>query len=164
MSIFLYHFSMKFMSGNRIVPDRTPPFAASHLGLFCLPMSHKRTPGLYGLIDITLIHMIDFKKKIFHAIRLFDGCGRYHIKLQYMIFLATIPPSIINIIFSGHAKFGTNCSIALFYNQSMLCTHNMTLLTFQGVMTILDIKYGHSVRCIKKQQLGNKTFLEQLRI
>ena len=22
---------------------------ASHLGLFCLPMSNKRTPGLYGL-------------------------------------------------------------------------------------------------------------------
>ena len=25
----------------------TPQNAASHMGLFCLPMSHKRTPGLY---------------------------------------------------------------------------------------------------------------------
>ena len=35
---FLFHFS----SANRMVPDRTPPFAASHLGLFCLHMSHKK--------------------------------------------------------------------------------------------------------------------------
>ena len=31
---------MRFMSANRIAPDGTPHFAASHLGLFCLPMSH----------------------------------------------------------------------------------------------------------------------------
>ena len=30
---------MKFLQVNRIVPDGTPRFAASHLGLFCLPMS-----------------------------------------------------------------------------------------------------------------------------
>ena len=33
---------MKFMKANRIAPDGTPRFAASHLGLFCLPMSHKK--------------------------------------------------------------------------------------------------------------------------
>ena len=33
---------MKIMSANRIAPDGTPLFAASHLGLFCLPMSHKK--------------------------------------------------------------------------------------------------------------------------
>ena len=38
---FLFHFSMKFMSANRKAPDGTPRFAASHLGLFCLPMSLK---------------------------------------------------------------------------------------------------------------------------
>ena len=32
---FLIHFSMKFMLANRITP------AASHLGQFCLPLSHK---------------------------------------------------------------------------------------------------------------------------
>ena len=42
-------FSMKFMSASRIAADGMQHFAASHLGLFCLPMSHKRTPGLYGL-------------------------------------------------------------------------------------------------------------------
>ena len=41
---FLYHFSMKIMSANRIAPDVTPRFAI----LFCLrPI--KRTPGLHGL-------------------------------------------------------------------------------------------------------------------
>ena len=29
-------------------PDQTPHTAASDLGLHCLPMSHKRTLGLYG--------------------------------------------------------------------------------------------------------------------
>ena len=34
------------MSANRIAPDGTPRFAASHLGLFCLPMSHKKDDRL----------------------------------------------------------------------------------------------------------------------
>ena len=41
-SKFLFLFSMKIISANRIAPDGTPHFAASHLGLFCLPMSHKK--------------------------------------------------------------------------------------------------------------------------
>ena len=47
---FLFHVSMTFMSANRIALDVTARFAASSLGLFCLPMSHIRTLGLYGLI------------------------------------------------------------------------------------------------------------------
>ena len=39
---FLFHFSMKIKTANRIAPDRTPRFVASHLGLFCLPMSNKK--------------------------------------------------------------------------------------------------------------------------
>ena len=31
---------------NRIAPDWTPRLAASHLGLFCLPMSHKKDAAL----------------------------------------------------------------------------------------------------------------------
>ena len=42
----LSHFSMKFLCANRIAPDGTPRFAASHLGLFCLPMSPKRDARL----------------------------------------------------------------------------------------------------------------------
>ena len=38
--IFLSHISMTFLCANRIAP------AASHLGLFCLPMSHKRDARL----------------------------------------------------------------------------------------------------------------------
>ena len=67
---FLFHCSMKFVLANRIAPDWTPRFAnriapdgkprfanriapdepprfaASHLGLFCLPMSHKKDAKL----------------------------------------------------------------------------------------------------------------------
>ena len=43
---FLFHFSMKIMSANRIAPDETPRFAASHLGLICLLMSHKKDARL----------------------------------------------------------------------------------------------------------------------
>ena len=43
---FLFHFSMKFVSTNRIAPDWTPRFAASHLGLFSLPMSDKKDARL----------------------------------------------------------------------------------------------------------------------
>ena len=39
---FLSHFLMKFLQANRIAPDGTPRSAASHLGLCCLPMSHKK--------------------------------------------------------------------------------------------------------------------------
>ena len=39
---FLSHFLMKFLCANRIAPDGTPRSAASHLGLCCLPMCHKK--------------------------------------------------------------------------------------------------------------------------
>ena len=39
---FLFHFSIKIKIANNIAQDGTPRFAASHLGLFCLPMSHKK--------------------------------------------------------------------------------------------------------------------------
>ena len=40
--LFLFQFSTKLLLANRIAPDGTPRSAASHLGLFCLPMSHDR--------------------------------------------------------------------------------------------------------------------------
>ena len=43
---FLSHFSMKFLQANRIAPGGTPRSAASHLGLCCLPMSHKKDARL----------------------------------------------------------------------------------------------------------------------
>ena len=43
---FFFFFSMKFLCANRIAPDGTPRSAASHLGLYCLPMSHKRDSRL----------------------------------------------------------------------------------------------------------------------
>ena len=44
--IFYLYFLMKFLCANRIAPDGTPRFAASHLGLCCLPMPHKRDARL----------------------------------------------------------------------------------------------------------------------
>ena len=43
---FLFHFSIKFIRANRIAPDGTPRFVASHLGLFYLPMHHKKDTRL----------------------------------------------------------------------------------------------------------------------
>ena len=38
--LFLFLFSMKFTSANKIAQDGTPRSAASHLGQLCLPISH----------------------------------------------------------------------------------------------------------------------------
>ena len=43
---FLFHVSMKIVSANRIAPDGTPRFAASHPGIFCLYMCHKKDTRL----------------------------------------------------------------------------------------------------------------------
>ena len=42
----LNKFFMKILLANRIAPDGTPRSAASHLGLLCLSMSHKRDARL----------------------------------------------------------------------------------------------------------------------
>ena len=34
-------FSIKFLIAKKIAPDVTPRFVASHLGLYCLPVSHE---------------------------------------------------------------------------------------------------------------------------
>ena len=47
--IFLSHFSMKFLCANWIAPDGTPCSVASHLGLCCLPMSHKKDARLINM-------------------------------------------------------------------------------------------------------------------
>ena len=43
---FLTNFFMKFLLANRIAPDGAPLSAVSHLGLFYLPMSHKKDTRL----------------------------------------------------------------------------------------------------------------------
>ena len=45
--IFKFHSIFdEILKANRIGPDGTPRSPASHLGLFCLPMSHKRDTRL----------------------------------------------------------------------------------------------------------------------
>ena len=62
---------MKNKIANRIAPDGTPRPAASQLGVFCLPKSHKKDAKLIwviGLGNVTCINMFltDFKN-IFDA-------------------------------------------------------------------------------------------------
>ena len=45
---------MTFLCENRIAPDGKPRSAASHLGLCCLPMSHRGASGLNELIVLTV--------------------------------------------------------------------------------------------------------------
>ena len=52
---FLFHFSMNFLKANRIAPDGTPHSAASHMGLYCLPMSHKKMPGLFKTFCVCVV-------------------------------------------------------------------------------------------------------------
>ena len=81
---FLFHFSMKFMKANRITPDWTPPFAGSHLGLFCLPISHK--------MDVRLI---DCHVKIIKYIVFSSGsfCQIYRITDEALIAETAVWPN-----------------------------------------------------------------------
>ena len=42
----------KFVPANRIAPNETSRFVASHLGLFCLPMSHKKDARLLMVKEV----------------------------------------------------------------------------------------------------------------
>ena len=55
---------MKFLQANRIAADGTPRSAASHLGLCCLPMSHKGTPGVNELVFTLTIQILKTLKII----------------------------------------------------------------------------------------------------
>ena len=46
---------MKFLQVNRISPDETPRFAASHLVQFYLPMSHKKDTRLISVYWVNYI-------------------------------------------------------------------------------------------------------------
>ena len=52
----LLHFSMKIMSANRIDPDGTPRFAASHPGLLCYHMSNIDIRLIWGKVTEHLGH------------------------------------------------------------------------------------------------------------
>ena len=49
---FFFNCLMKILLANRITPDGTPRSAASHLGLYCLPMSHKRDARLISVNNV----------------------------------------------------------------------------------------------------------------
>ena len=59
---FLLHFSMKFVSANRIAPD-----AVSHLGLFRLPMSHKTDSRLVWVNMHSLLQFDVYSSETLHV-------------------------------------------------------------------------------------------------
>ena len=61
---------MKIMSANRIAPDGTPRFAASYVGLFCLPMSQKNDARLMLVKCCTRIKILKLSGR--HTIRPHD--------------------------------------------------------------------------------------------
>ena len=76
---------MKFLQANRIAPDGTPRSAVSHLGLCCLPMSHKRDARL-KLVKVKsshnlCIHVMSLKvasgRFFFHFREVFEKCIDY---------------------------------------------------------------------------------------
>ena len=58
-SDFQILFLMKSLEANRIAPDRMPHFAALHLGLYCLLLSHKQKARLI-LVNINMHTSSDF--------------------------------------------------------------------------------------------------------
>ena len=53
------------MKANRIVPDGTQHFVASHLKLFCLPMSHKKDARLIWVKSNYQILHVSFVQEIY---------------------------------------------------------------------------------------------------
>ena len=58
---------MKFLCANRIAPDGTPHSAASHLGLYCLHMPHKKDARLTLVV---LDRKLDSFKFLLHKLLL----------------------------------------------------------------------------------------------
>ena len=56
---FSFHFSMKIKLANRKASDGMPRFAASHLVLFCLPMSHKKAAKLIWVKPFQVVENCD---------------------------------------------------------------------------------------------------------
>ena len=66
----LFHFSMKIKIANRMAPYGTPRFA-SHLGLFCLPMFHKKDARLIWVKGLSELAMYGINRA-----RIFYTCKR----------------------------------------------------------------------------------------
>ena len=59
---------MKFKLANKIVQDGTSRFASSHLGLFCLPMSHEKGARLIWVKTVALSTKLQItNKKVQHS-------------------------------------------------------------------------------------------------
>ena len=48
---FIFEEKYKIINANRMAPDGTPRFAASHLGILSLPMSNKKETRLIWVKD-----------------------------------------------------------------------------------------------------------------
>ena len=61
---FLFHFPIKIIQANRIAQDGMPQSAASHQGLFCLPMSHKKDARFIWVNSNVMVRVIGFNDKV----------------------------------------------------------------------------------------------------
>ena len=66
---FLFHISMKIIIANRIAQDATPRFAAAHLVLFFLPMSHKKDARLIWFNSTS-----HYTNMPMQYVAIFEGC------------------------------------------------------------------------------------------
>ena len=86
-----FHFSMKIMLANRIAPDVTPRFAASHQGLFCLPLSHKKDASLIWVKNDLCICPFDLSAFLLCCLdrfQIWKGDGHLHSELETLLRLA----------------------------------------------------------------------------
>ena len=68
---FLFQIPMKIIYANRIAPNGTlqKQNAASHLGLFCLHMSHKKDARLICFNSNVMIRVFGLTSKYFRGVR-----------------------------------------------------------------------------------------------
>ena len=83
------------MSANRIDADGTPRFATSHLGLFCLPMTHKKDARLIWVNNVTLVVSINFKVFALDELDI-HTCSEGNLSCDYIFCSAAMWDEILN--------------------------------------------------------------------
>ena len=107
---FSFHFSSKFLLVNRIAPDGTPRFAASHLGLFCMTMSHKKDASLIW-VKTAIYHLI-------HPLKYYAHGGPTRVNRLSLWNLHVIIGSIDKIDFSVLSQ-SFICKVVVFVGTNM---------------------------------------------
>ena len=90
----LFRFLRNFLVSKQISSDGAPRFAASHLGLFCLSMSHKKDPRLIWVkVTTNEQNQVSAERFNFHLIQIFidetpgisRGCDALYLVLHHRV-------------------------------------------------------------------------------